>query len=141
MSWVGWSCPLQKWPRGRNPRLRNQVLLPDVEAIHYSLAEASPPLWCYVERALDRLEPTQRLIVVMAKTFHWSETRIAAYLQAEGDRVSPAEVKSRLRAAYQQLEAALPDDIRAIYLEATDAVGINGVDDPELDELLSPMAL
>lgn len=135
------SFTLQNWIINVTALCINQALLPDVEAIHYSLAEASPPLWCYVERALDRLDPTQRLMVVMAKTFHWSETRIAAYLQAEGDRVSPAAVKGRLQVAYQQLEAALPDDIRSIYLETTDGGLGDAVDDPELDQLLSPIAL
>ncbi|NJL22518.1 MAG: sigma-70 family RNA polymerase sigma factor, partial [Leptolyngbyaceae cyanobacterium SM1_3_5] len=74
-------------------------------------------LWCYVEQALEQLPPTQRLIVVMAQTFRWSETRIAAYLQAEGEVISPKQVREQLRSSYAQLEAALPDDIRAIYLE------------------------
>jgi hypothetical protein len=57
-----------------------------------------------------------RLMVVMAQTFHWSETRIAAYLQAEGEEISPAQVRVQLQEGYQLLEAALPEDIRAIYL-------------------------
>jgi hypothetical protein len=52
----------------------------------------------------------------MAQTFHWSETRIAAYLQAEGEQISPAEVASSLQEGYQMLEDKLPADIRAIYL-------------------------
>jgi hypothetical protein len=55
-------------------------------------------------------------MVVMAQTFNWSETRIAAYLQAEGEVMSPAEVSTQLGHGYQLLEAALPDDIREIYL-------------------------
>jgi hypothetical protein len=60
-------------------------------------------------------------MVVMAQTFHWSETRIAAYLQAEGEEVSPAQVRTHLQNGYQLLEAALPEDICEIYLgkEAT----------------------
>ncbi|HEY9880406.1 MAG TPA: sigma-70 family RNA polymerase sigma factor, partial [Leptolyngbyaceae cyanobacterium] len=91
-------------------------VVPDVESIHYSLKEASPPFWCYVEQALDRLPAVERLMVLMARTFRWSETRIAAYLQAEGERISPAQVRERLQIAYRNLEAALPQDIRAIYL-------------------------
>ncbi|MFE4107861.1 RNA polymerase sigma factor [Almyronema epifaneia] len=107
---------LQNWLINVTALCINQAVLPPVESIHYSLTEASPPLWCYIELALDRLHPTQRLIIVMAQTFRWSETRIAAYLQAEGERISPAQVRSRRRRAYQELEAALPEDIQEIYL-------------------------
>lgn len=109
---------LQNWLINITALCINQAVLPPVESIHYALSEASPPLWCYIELALDRLHPTQRLIIVMAQTFRWSETRIAAYLQAEGERVTPAQVRSRLRRAHQELEAALPADIQEIYLAA-----------------------
>lgn len=112
----GRSLSLQSWLINVTALCINQAVLPEVEDIHYSLAQASPPLWCYVERALDRLDPLERLILVMAQTFRWSETRISAYLQAEGERMSPTEVTVRLRRAAQNLEAALPDDIREIYL-------------------------
>jgi hypothetical protein len=52
----------------------------------------------------------------MDQTFHWSETRIAAYLQAEGERISPLEVADFLQSGYCMLEDKLPIDIRAIYL-------------------------
>ncbi|MGF1522830.1 MAG: sigma-70 family RNA polymerase sigma factor [Leptolyngbyaceae cyanobacterium] len=112
----GRSLSLQSWLINVTAVCINQATLPEVENIHYSLAQASPPLWCYVERALDRLDPLERLVLVMAQTFRWSETRISAYLQAEGERMPPAEVTVRLRQAAQNLEAALPDDIRDIYL-------------------------
>jgi hypothetical protein len=98
----------------------NQSKLPPVETIHYSLSIASPPLWCFVEQALNCLEPIQRLIVLMAQTFHWSEPRIAAYLQAEGDRIAPVEIKRLLETSYQELCDALPLDIREIYLSRGD---------------------
>jgi hypothetical protein len=94
----------------------NQAELPPVEEIHYNLRAMSPPLWCYLDRALEQLPPTARLITLLAQTFHWSETRISAYLQAEGEYVPPAQVKARLQAGYQLLEATLPEDIRTIYL-------------------------
>jgi len=87
-----------------------------VESIHYDLQTAPPPLWCYLEQALEQLQPGIRLMVVMAQTFQWSETRIAAYLQAEGEVISPAQVRIQLQQGYQLLEAALPEDIREIYL-------------------------
>jgi DNA-directed RNA polymerase specialized sigma24 family protein len=107
---------LQNWLINVTALCINQAELPPVESIPYSLKAASPPLWCYTQQALDYLDPEFRLIIVMAQTFGWSETRIAAYLQAEGEVISPAQVKVRLQDAYQRLEAALPEDIRAIYL-------------------------
>lgn len=107
---------LQSWILSTTAACINQTELPPVEAIHYSLRTASPPLWCYLEEALERLPTTLRLMVIMAQTFHWSETRIAAYLQAEGEDISAAEVQARLREGYQRLETLLPEDIREIYL-------------------------
>lgn len=107
---------LQNWLINVTAICINQADLPPVESIHYSLQAASPPLWCYVEQALDQLPPVSRLMILMAQTFHWSETRIAAYLQAEGEVISPAEVRVRLQEGYQLLEETLPEDIRAIYL-------------------------
>ncbi|MGV0024691.1 RNA polymerase sigma factor [Phormidesmis priestleyi] len=94
----------------------NQAELPPVEEIHYNIKAASPPFWCYLDRALEQLPPITRLMVLMAQTFHWSETRISAYLQAEGEHIPPAQVKAHLQESYQLLETTLPDDIRAIYL-------------------------
>ncbi|MBD1999486.1 sigma-70 family RNA polymerase sigma factor [Leptolyngbya sp. FACHB-541] len=108
---------LQSWLINVTAVCINGADLPAVESIHYSLKAASPPLWCYIEQALDQLPPVQRLMIVMAQTFRWSETRIAAYLQAEGETISAAEVKTQLQDGYQKLEATLPADIRAIYLE------------------------
>lgn len=107
---------LQHWLINVTAVCINQAELPPVESIHYSLSKASPPLWCYLEQALERLPPMSRLIAIMAQTYQWSETRISAYLQAERETVSPSEVKAKLQEAYQLLETALPKDIRAIYL-------------------------
>lgn len=108
---------LQGWLIGLTAAHINQAVLPEVAAIHYTLQDAPPPLWCYTERALDGLLPRHRLIVLMAQTFAWSDTRIAAYLQAEGEQISPPEVHTALQAAYQALERAIPKDIRAVYLD------------------------
>jgi hypothetical protein len=115
------SNSFQNWLINQTAICINQADLPPVESIHYNLQAAPPPLWCYLEQALEQLPPTSRLMVVMAQTFHWSETRIAAYLQAEGEEISPAQVRTQLQNGYQLLEAALPEDIREIYLgkEAT----------------------
>lgn len=108
---------LQNWLINVTAVCINQAELPPVESIHYSVKLASPPLWCYLSQALDLLSPLLRLTVLMAQTFRWSETRIAAYLQAEGEAISPAQVKALLQKGYQNLQANLPEDIREIYLE------------------------
>ena len=110
---------LQAWLVNLTAACINQAALPDVEDIHYSLQDASPPLWCYVTQALERLQPLHRLVIVMAQTFRWSNTRIAAYLQAEGQRISPKSVAALLADAQQSLRTALPSDIQAIYLGDT----------------------
>lgn len=106
---------LQNWLINITAICINQADLPPVESIQYSLSSAPPPLWCYLGLVLDTMEPLLRLILVMAQTFHWSETRISAYLQAEGESVSPNEVKELLKGAYHALEDNLPADIREIY--------------------------
>ncbi len=110
------SLTMQNWLINMTAYCINENEVPPTEAIHYSLKATSPPLWCYVEQALDQILPMLRLIVLMAQTFHWSETRIAAYLQAEGESISPAEVANFLQEGYRMLEEKLPTDIRAIYL-------------------------
>lgn len=110
------SLTLQNWLINMTAQCINETELPPTEAIHYSLQTTSPPLWCYVELALDQLSPILRLMVLMAQTFHWSETRIAAYLQAEGEAIAPNEVANFLLEGYRMLEDKLPADIRTIYL-------------------------
>jgi len=107
---------LQNWLINITALCINQAQVPPVETIQYSLAAASPPLWCYTHQALDFLTPLQRLIVLMSQTFHWSESRISAYLQTEGEPLSPNEVISLLISGLQELQSSLPADIREIYL-------------------------
>jgi hypothetical protein len=114
----------------------NQAELPPVEEIHYNIKAASPPFWCYLDRALEQLPSITRLMVLMAQTFHWSETRISAYLQAEGEYVPPAQVKAHLHDSYQLLETTLPEDIRTIYLSGNASgqrQGLVGLDTTPLD--------
>ncbi|MBW4621539.1 MAG: sigma-70 region 4 domain-containing protein [Cyanosarcina radialis HA8281-LM2] len=102
----------------------NQVEMPPAELIHYSLSTASPPLWCYLEQSLVELPDRQRLMVLLAQTFHWSEAQIAAYLQTEGEEIALPEVSKELQQGYQRLEAALPDDVRQIYLSENPKLSI-----------------
>ena len=94
-----------------------QAELPPAESINYDLKAAPPPLWCYLEQALELLPPMIRFILVMAEKFCCSTTEIVAHLQAQGEILSPTEVQSWLHQGHQILEAALPEDIRMIYLD------------------------
>jgi hypothetical protein len=96
----------------------NRAEIPTSAQIRYDLAVAPPPLWCYLERGLDRLAPLSRLIVVMTQNFKWNEQRICAYLQGEGQTLPAASIADYLAESYQQLEADLPQDIRSIYLDS-----------------------
>jgi hypothetical protein len=122
----------QSWTIETTMAFINQLNLPPVELINYDLEAASPPLWCYLEQALEKLPPLIRLIVAMADNFHWSAARISGYLRAEGDILAPAEVLTYLNKGHQLLEDALPEDIRKIYLSeaslnqlATEAANAN----------------
>ncbi|MGF1492398.1 MAG: sigma-70 family RNA polymerase sigma factor [Microcoleaceae cyanobacterium] len=126
---------LQNWLINVTAACINQAELPPVESIHYSLENSPPPLWCYVGQILDRMDALERLTLLMAETFHWSETRIAAYLQAEGESISPSEVREVLQSASRNLQINLPEDIQAIYLgERFSLSGSERVD----SELVSP---
>ncbi len=107
---------LQNWLINMTAFCINQQHVPPVESINYNLQAAAPPLWCFLELALETLPPATRLIVLMAENFHWSETRICAYMQAEGEKIAPREVHTILEEGYQLLEDALPEDIKKIYL-------------------------
>jgi DNA-directed RNA polymerase specialized sigma24 family protein len=110
---------LQSWLINIAAMMINRAELPPVEDIQYSL-EATPPIfWCYLNQALRQLPGNLRLVLLLSQTFHWSNTRIAAYLQAEGEPISANDVQDILTKAYMALEAALPEDIRDIYLAQT----------------------
>ncbi len=98
--------------------------LPPIEDIQYSLASTSPVLLCYLNEALNQLSGNLRLILLLSETCHWSHTRIAAYLQAEGDRISAVEVGNLLQQALNALVTALPEDIQSIYLAPEKLVAI-----------------
>ncbi|MGA1410819.1 MAG: sigma-70 family RNA polymerase sigma factor [Prochlorotrichaceae cyanobacterium] len=109
---------LQNWLINITAHCINVANLPPVESIQYSLAAAPPVLWCYLDQALDRLPPLLRLMVIMAQTFRWSDTRIAAYLRAEGEKIPAAKVAEHLKTAYEQLEVEIPEDVRLLYCDA-----------------------
>ena len=112
------SLTLQNWLINITAVCINKSQLPPTEAIHYSMSKASPPLWCYLEQALNQLPPTHRLVLLLAQTFHWSKPRISAYLQAEGEPLSRNQLDRILDESYAQLSSSLPEDIQEIYVNA-----------------------
>ncbi len=110
---------LQSWLINIAAMMINRVELPPVEDIQYSLADTPPIFWCYLNQAIRQLPGNLRLVLLLSQTFHWSNTRVAAYLQAEGEPVSANDIQNILAKAYVALEAALPEDIRDIYLAQT----------------------
>lgn len=108
----------QEWLLAIASSTIDRVRLPAAAQVRYTLAAAPPPLWCYLERGLDRLSPLSRLIVVMNQNFQWNEQRISAYLQGEGQKISAASIADYLSVGFRELEAQLPQDIRDIYLVA-----------------------
>ncbi|WP_310410507.1 sigma-70 family RNA polymerase sigma factor, partial [Chamaesiphon sp. OTE_8_metabat_110] len=93
-----------------------RIEIPPADRIRYDLEAASPPLRCYLERALDRMPPLSRLIVVMNQSLKRDEHKICAYLQGEGQQIPAASIPHYLAEGYQQLTAAVPEDICDIYL-------------------------
>ncbi|PSB58247.1 RNA polymerase subunit sigma-70 [Chamaesiphon polymorphus] len=106
----------QNWLMDITGNTIERIEVPAPAQIRYALNSAPPPLWCYLELALDRVPPLSRLIVVMTQSLKWNEQRISAYLQGEGRSIPAAEIPAYLTEGYQQLEAAVPADIREIYL-------------------------
>lgn len=135
----GHGATFQTWLLAVTASGMNEADLPAIEEIHYDIRSLSPPFWCYLDRALEQLPPATRLIIVMAQTFHWSETRIAAYLQAEGEQISPDEIKAQLQTGYRSLEKLLPEDISTIYFDGNsrkqDSVSAPEAEDASLEEL------
>ncbi|WP_299410791.1 sigma-70 family RNA polymerase sigma factor [Acaryochloris sp. IP29b_bin.148] len=114
----GPSFSMQAWVLNKVAACITQDQLPAIETIQYTLTTAPPPLWCYLQNALDQLSPLPRLILVLSQTFHWQDHRIMAVLQAEGEEITPDEIAQHLQEAYQSLQAALPEDIQDIYLNS-----------------------
>lgn len=124
---------LQTWVVNKIAVCINQDNVPAIETIQYALDAASPPLWCYLQTALEELPPLSRLLLTLSQVFRWQDARIAAVLQAEGEALEIEQIQPKIRYAYRCLQEALPEDIRAIYLEAIEA----NVDVPTTAEQLT----
>jgi hypothetical protein len=106
---------LQTWIFNKAALCVNQEEAPSIESVQYALGVAPPPLWCYLQTALDQLPPLHRLVLVLCQTFHWSESRILGFLEAEGQAISPENLAQTLSDAYERFMQAIPEDIQSIY--------------------------
>jgi hypothetical protein len=116
------TASLQSWIINMTANCVNQADIPAAEAIQYSITHASPPLWCYLEQALDKLPPLSRLIVLLSQTYNWNEVQISSLLQTEGENFSPSQIGQELQASYQLLQGGLPTDIQQIYLNVNSSI-------------------
>jgi hypothetical protein len=110
---------LQTWIFNKAALCVNQEEAPSIESVQYALDIAPPPLWCYLQTALDKLPTLHRLVLVLSQTFHWSESRILGFLEAEGQTTSPETLSQTKAEAYQRFITAIPEDIQTIYLGAS----------------------
>jgi hypothetical protein len=94
----------------------DRIEVPPPAQIHYALDTAPPPLWCYIELGLDRLPPLSRLITILTQSLKWNKQQISACLEGEGQTIPADSIPHYLNEGYQQLEAAIPQDIWDIYL-------------------------
>jgi hypothetical protein len=113
-NWQNWSIDITGNTIAR-------IEIPPADRIRYVLADAPPPLWCYLERGLNIISPLSRLIVVMTQSLKWNEHRISAYLQGEGQKIPAASIPNYLAQGYQELATVVPADIRDIYLKFDNA--------------------
>jgi hypothetical protein len=106
---------LQTWIFNKTALCINQEDAPSIESVQYALDIASPPLWCYLQIALDRLPSLHRLVLVLSQTFHWSDPRILGFLHSEGESVERNTISQLKVEAFETLSQILPEDIQAIY--------------------------
>ncbi|WP_448379651.1 sigma-70 family RNA polymerase sigma factor [Gloeomargarita sp.] len=102
---------LQSWLVDRTGDWLTRVKLPAPECIHYRLPAAPPPLWCYLEEALQKLVMPLRSVMVLKTIGNWSEEQIAQELA-----LTPEQVAALLPIGQRELMMHLPEDIRSIYL-------------------------
>jgi hypothetical protein len=76
----------------------------------------SPIFLCYLHQTLDRLPYDLRLVLVLTHTWQWSSSRIAAYLQSEGESID--NIDKLISKAEFEILRLLPLDIQEIYLSS-----------------------
>ncbi len=103
---------LQTWLVDRTGDWLTRAEIPPPESIHYRLPAAPPPLWCYLEEALQKLASPLRLVMLLKTIGHWSDAQIAQELE-----LTPDQVAALIPIGQRELMTHLPADIWSIYLE------------------------
>jgi hypothetical protein len=95
--------------------INEEHLIVPMNQIDYRLEEVSPPLRCYVEHSLNLMQPLLRLVFMMSERWHWSTTKIASQLQAEGEDISEMDVPLYISESQKAFTKTLPTDLLDIY--------------------------
>ena len=74
------------------------------------------PLQYFLEKALSKLYPLERIIIVTKDNFGWDENKILEYLHQQEQNITLSELKAYYTQAHSRLINALPTDIITIYL-------------------------
>lgn len=107
---------LQQWIFDKTAVSIHTDETPSIEHIPYAIDVTPVPFWCYLLTSLDHLPPVERLVLVLAKTFHWPEAKIQNFLAAEYEDWEPETLNQYLDSASDRLSTLLPEDICDIYL-------------------------
>ncbi|MEM1368671.1 MAG: hypothetical protein AAGG02_11760 [Cyanobacteria bacterium P01_H01_bin.15] len=73
------------------------------------------PLICFLEQTLHTFNPRQRFLFLMTHYFGWSETRLTAYLQTEGEFLTRNTIAQENTQLTRSLQKSLPTDICQLY--------------------------
>lgn len=74
------------------------------------------PLQYFLEKALNKLYPLERIIIITKDNFAWDEGKILEYLHQQKKDITLSELKAYYTQAHSRLINALPTDIITIYL-------------------------
>lgn len=74
------------------------------------------PWQFFLEKALDKLSPLERIIIVTKDKFAWQEEKILEYLQQQKQKITLSELNAYYSQAHSHLLNSLPMDIITIYL-------------------------
>lgn len=103
---------LQSWVVDRTGDWLSRAEIPPPDQIRYQLPVAPPPLWCYLQDALDQLATPLRTVMLLKTVGRWSDEQIGQELD-----LTPEQVAALIPIGQNELMAHLPVDIWSIYLQ------------------------
>jgi hypothetical protein len=127
----------QNWIVNTAGELVNEEhLIVPTNQINYRLHEVSPPLRCYVEHSLNLMQPLLRLVFMMSERWHWSTTKIADQLQAEGEDISEMDVPLYISESQKAFTKTLPTDLLDIYRSTSNILAEESLDIDTLGNII-----